>query len=156
MENRNLITSIVLFAIAAVFLWQTAQLPVGSPSLPEAGFFPLILVILLAFLALVLLWQSRKAGEGEKKIPFWMDAGGRRLLVLSVAGLFAFVIFFEYVGYLIATFLLVALPLWASDRVRWWTAVIGAFLSVLASYIVFTVLLQSALPLGILKGILGE
>jgi putative tricarboxylic transport membrane protein len=155
MKRRDLITSIVLLALAAAPLWEIAKLPIGSPSLPEAGFFPLILVILLGILSLVLLAQTLE-GKGEQQAPPWVSSGGWKTLGLTVAGLFAFVIFFERIGYLISTFLLVTLPLWASGKMSRWKVILVAFVTAFASYMIFGILLQSPLPLGILQGVLGR
>ncbi len=151
MKKRNLITSIILLAFSIATLAETSKFPIGKLSSPKIGFFPFFLAILLGILSLVLLGQAIKM-RGEGEIPLWVSSGRGKIFMLTVGVLFIFPIFFERLGYLISTFLLIALLFGAIGQKKWWVVIIVAVFSTLASYLVFAILLKTPLPVGILGG----
>jgi uncharacterized Tic20 family protein len=68
MLKRDLLISCILLALAVATLVETSKLPIGTLSSPHAGFFPLVVAILLSILSLVLLIQAIK-GKDTKIIP---------------------------------------------------------------------------------------
>ena len=67
-------------------------------------------------------------------------------MALTVLGLLAYVAAFEWLGYLLATFLLNAYLLRGVMKVGWKSALLTAFLVSVSLYVVFHVLLGIALP----------
>ncbi len=153
MRARNLITSILLIALSIGILMETAKLPIGKLKSPQAGFFPLILGILLGILAIILLIQTIKGGIKEKFGP-WAKAGGLEPLCLTLLALFIFGIVFEKLGYLASTLILIMFLARFISRFKWPIVIIFGFLCTLVSYILFGILLNSQLPMGILNVIL--
>lgn len=150
MKRRNLISSIVLLALAITILVNAGRLPFGSLWAPEAGFFPVILGSLLAILSLSLLVQAMK-GKQEEAFLFDMASGRWDKIVLTVGGLLAFTLFVERLGYIICSFLLVAFLLRVVEPQKWWLTIVVAFFSSLVAYLVFGSWLDTPLP----KGIIG-
>jgi putative tricarboxylic transport membrane protein len=150
MMKRDLITSIILLALVIAALLGTSKLPIGKMSSPESGFFPVILCIFLGILSLVLLRQAIK-GKNEREIPLWVSSGRWKIFSLTVAILFFFAIFFERLGYLISTFLLIAILYGAIGKRKWWMVIIVASFTTMASYLIFDILLKAQLPMGVLK-----
>ena len=64
--------------------------------------------------------------------------------------LFAFAFLFEFLGYMISTFLLIAFLSLAIGSQKWWLAILAAFISSVVSYLIFGLLLGASLPAGIL------
>jgi putative tricarboxylic transport membrane protein len=155
MKRRNLITAILLLALSVGILAETSTLPIGTLRSPQAGFFPLILSVLLGLLSLILLIQILK-GRVREKMAGWVSSGGWKPLGLTTAGLFAFGVFFEKLGYLVSTFLLIAFLVGVVGKNKWVVAILFAFLSALVSYLLFGVMLKTQLPTGILRGILPD
>ncbi len=149
MKKRDLITSIILLALSIAILLEIREFPIGKLSSPQMGFFPLILAVLLGILSLVLLGQAIK-GKDEGEIPSWVSSGREKIFILTVGILFIFPIFFERLGYLISVFLLIALLFGTIGKKKWWVVIMVAFFSALASYLVFGILLNTQLPMGIL------
>jgi putative tricarboxylic transport membrane protein len=154
MKKGDLITSIVLLALAVVTLLYAIKLPFGTLKSPHVGFFPLVVAILLGIFSLFLLWQAIKEKEGISF--FWRGSEGWKRISLTLGTLFAIAIFFERLGYVISTLLLIAFLLWVIGRQKWWVVIMTAFLSALGFYLLFGILLKSQLPTGILSVILGD
>ena len=67
MRKTDIIVSIILLGLSIATLLEIKQLPIGNLTLPQPGFFPLILAILLGILSLVLLGQAVKGTERRKE-----------------------------------------------------------------------------------------
>jgi putative tricarboxylic transport membrane protein len=148
MKKRNLVSGIVLLVFSIGTLFESRKLEIGALSSAQTGFFPFILSILLAILSLILLGQALK-GKNEGSIPAWVSTGGLKRLGLTLGILLFFAVFFEYLGYLISTFLLIFILVKAIGNRKWWVAVLFALLSTLGSYLIFGILLKTPLPPGI-------
>ena len=148
MRRRNLISSIVLLVLAVAIVMNAGTLSFGSLWAPEAGFFPLILGVLLAILSLILLGKAVK-GRGKEESLSDMAFGRWEKIGLTAGALLAFTIFVEHLGYLISSFLLVAFLLRAVEPQKWWLVIVVAFFSSLVAYLVFGLWLDTPLPKGI-------
>jgi hypothetical protein len=148
MKKRNLVSGIILLAFSIGTLLESRELEIGTLSSAQTGFFPFFLSILLAILSIILLGQAMK-GQNEGTIPVWVSKGGWRRLGLTLGVLFFFTAFFERLGYLISTFLLIFILVKAIGNRKWWVAFLFAFLSTLGSYLIFGILLKTPLPPGI-------
>ena len=145
MKKRDLILSVILLALAIATLVETEKLPVGTLSSPQVGFFPLLIAILLGILSLVLLGQAIKRKDAEKILPL-AGSGGWKLFGLTVGVLFLFALFFERLGYLISTFLLIVFLARMSGKKQWRVVFIYGAFATLATYLIFGVLLKAPLP----------
>jgi putative tricarboxylic transport membrane protein len=150
MNRRDVTAAVILFALAIAAIGYGSKMPFGKLSSPQAGFFPVLIAILLAVLSLILLGQTLKR-RPEKQTPVPPNpAWGGRPLFLTIGVLFAFTLFFEYLGYLISTFLLMAFLLGAIGSKKWWVMFLVAFFTTMISYLLFGVLLNTPLPSGLL------
>jgi putative tricarboxylic transport membrane protein len=149
MDKRIFYTAVTLLLFTFVGLMEASKLPFGSLRSPKAGFFSLILTVLLGILSLMLLGQAlkkRAKGEGNVKAPSisW------KKLCLVTGALLAYGLSFEYLGYILSSFLFISFLLCAIEPQKWWLVIVVAFLVSLGSYLVFGVLLKATLPQGIL------
>jgi putative tricarboxylic transport membrane protein len=148
MRRTNIISAVTLLGLALATLLEASKLPLGRLNAPQAGFFPLILALLLAIFSLVLLAQS--IGGAEEKSAAFQEAAIWKKIVLSLAALVVFGVLFESLGYIISTFLFIAFLLRAVERQKWSLVVVVAFLTSLTTYLVFGLFLNTPLPGGIL------
>jgi putative tricarboxylic transport membrane protein len=155
MRRRNLATAIFLLMFSILILWETGKLPIGTLKSSQAGFFPLVLAILLGILSLIRLIQIL-IGKLEEKKELWVHTNGWRDLGFTVGALFAFGAFFERLGYLVSTFLLIVFLMKFVGRTKWLNGIVFAVLSTLFSYLLFEILLKTQLPEGLLKGVLSD
>ena len=155
MKRARLITSAVLLALACVTLLETGKLPIGNLHSPQAGFFPLLIGLLLGVFSVVLLFQTLKEKRGETS-PAPTPSGRQKRVLLTLGALFCVALFFERLGYLISTFLLIGFLLATVSRQKPWVVITTAFLSSVISYLLFGVVLQTQLPAGILSSFFGS
>jgi|WetSurMetagenome_2_1015567.scaffolds.fasta_scaffold49257_2 putative tricarboxylic transport membrane protein len=149
MSRSDLIAGVILFALAIAAIGYGSRIPFGSLPSPQAGFFPVLIAIFLAVLSLILIGQGIKKCQGKTPSLPITSWGGRPLL-LTIGALFAYIIFFESLGYLISTFLLMAFLLEAIRSKKWWVILLFALFTTMSSYFLMGVLLQTPLPSGLL------
>lgn len=153
MKKRDTVTAIILLTIALGTIVQAKRYSIGDLSEPLSGFFPFVLGILLGILSFALLAQAVK-DKVKEKAPPWVGPGGWASLTVTVGVLFGIAIFFERLGYVICTFLLMVVLLWFIGARRWWTVIIIALMSSGGVYLIFGILLKTMLPLGPFESIL--
>jgi putative tricarboxylic transport membrane protein len=139
--------------VAAMFLlaglWisvEALQVPFGGLRMPGAGFFPLLLGLMLSVFAVILIgmaWLSPVAGETH----VWPE---RPEVLYLVASVVVSVWLFERLGFLLTMALFLAVAMRTSGRVGSMKAVVLAVVGSGASYWVFGRLLQINLPSGVL------
>ena len=149
MKRSGVSSSVTLLMLAVAALIEASRLPFGALSAPEAGFFPLILAVLLAIFSVVLLAQAMSESR-EGPGPFLTGLGIWKRMGLATGALIAFAFLFERLGYVISTFLFMAFLLRAVERQKWWLVVGIATATSLVSYLIFGLLLKTPLPAGII------
>jgi len=128
------------------------QFKVGTLSEPGPGFLPLWSGILLCAAAIVHFWQLLKQNsDAEKAVPFWTEVHWQRGAWV-VGGLVTYTFTVDYLGFLLATFLLMFILFSLYDRKRWGLAVGGSLAVITVTYVVFCVWLKVQFPMGILGG----
>jgi len=155
MKKARLIASIILLALSCAALIETSKLPVGNLHSPQAGFFPLAIGILLGIFSIIFLVQSMKEKAEESRSVSESPKSWQKI-ILTLVTLFAIALFFERLGYLISSFLLIGFLLAAVSKQKWWTVITTAFLSSLISYLLFGIVLKTQLPGGLLSGFFGN
>ncbi|MFC1817270.1 tripartite tricarboxylate transporter TctB family protein [Thermodesulfobacteriota bacterium] len=139
------------FLFGLFILKESFRLKTGVLSQPGPGFFSLLGGILLLVCTTILflqsiLFKSRAVDskeQGEKK--------NHQVLIYLFVALLAYALLFEFLGFILCTFFIVLLIFGLFEHKKWWSMLITAALVSLASYTIFTFLLKSELP----KGVLG-
>lgn len=149
LSTMNQRIGLLLFVIAAIYLYFSFQLP-NYPYTPvDADVIPKGLGILMLILSVALFFSRAKETEAEKTkraIP------GRELLViLAVFGMiFVYILLFEAVGFVIMTALFIYFCSWFLGYRKLKTNVLVSLLFPLVLYIIFVNALGITLPRGIL------
>ena len=133
------------FTLGALLSYAASRLGVGSAMEPGSGFIFFWSGLLMALLSLTLLAQSSRgpsAESGELAETNW----ARIFLVL--ASLFLYAAFFERVGFVSSTFLLMSFLLRVTEGNKWPRIIGVAGAVALGSFIVFEVWLKIRLPKG--------
>jgi hypothetical protein len=138
---------LVLAALAAAGAW---QLGVGDLHSPGAGFLPFYAALLFGVLALVSLVQDLKAMSGPAA-EIWGGVRWGRWIAM-VASLFLYVAALEWLGFMLATFLLMLVLFRILEPYRWTTVLFFSLLTMGSAYLFFVVLLDSRLPGGSIWG----
>lgn len=147
MRKSAAISGMALLALALATLFEARKLPFGALKSPQAGFFPVILAILLFIFSLAVLAEAAKGEEANDSVERPRNLAR---IGLALAALVAFAFLFERLGYMGSAFLFIAFLLRAVERQKWWLVVAVAFSTSLVSYLIFARLLSMSLPAGIL------
>ena len=145
MKTSDVGCSIFLMLLGGLTAQQSGKLSLGSFRVPGPGFFPFCLGLLLIGLGAMIFFQGLKRKPGVREMGL-----KRSRVILALAGLFAYPIVLDAVGYLLSTFCLMVILISVMIRKAWWYAPSVAGLISLASYLLFKVWLRVLLPAGIL------
>lgn len=144
MRSWQRYTAIFFLVVAAVVLQQSIWvLRVLDHGQPGSGFMPFGLGVVLATLALVLLFQNRK--RDEQRIAFWQPKAWVQPVV-GVAITAVFIVVFDDIGAFTSVAVLVTGWLWLVARKRFVVAAITGLLTGAAVHLVFARLLQTPFP----------
>ncbi len=151
LKRTFLINDVVWMAFAALVCWGGIKLGFGSFHQPHAGFMPFLAGLILGLLALVDLasgvtnhWKKEKT---DKEI--WANINWAKLL-LTLAVLFIYTIFFSALGFTISTILLLFFLYRVMEPKPWWLVVFASVITTALFYLGFKVGLDSQLPRGFL------
>ncbi|MBI5446507.1 MAG: tripartite tricarboxylate transporter TctB family protein [Deltaproteobacteria bacterium] len=146
----NRISSLFLIGFSLLIIVASRRLGIGSLQEPGPGFMGFLAAIALLCLSLLVagkdLAASLKKRAGQTPLR-WEEL--RRPLVLIVA-LGAYVAGLDFLGYLVATSLLVFVMLFFYEPGRWPVHIVVALVMVNASYLLFYKWLGVLLPRGAL------
>ena len=117
---------------------------VGSPKSPGAGFWPLVIAVVMAGLGLTLILRPTPNAGGEAGESRWGKFG------ISLVTLLFYVAALEPLGYLPATAVMLLVQLrWVENR-SWRSSIAIALAAAVVSLILFRVLLKVSLPTGVI------
>lgn len=147
MKRTYLITHAVWLVLSIAVAAEAGRLGFGSFSRPGPGFLPFLAGIALAVLALLAFVKTMLARPAaDPKSGF---RRGDLIRIGTVAGvLFLYVVLWEAIGFLTATFLLLLFLFRCIEPLRWRTVFTAAGLTLAFTYILFSVLLGARLPAG--------
>ena len=149
MKKYDIYTSLFWVSIAVFVCILAMQLGLGSFRYPGPGFFPFLVSIVLFLFSsgvIVMAMKERHQDPTFKELPSFSIRVATTLLVL-----FIFAILLEFLGFILALFLLMLYLFKFPGSGKWWFSTTAATIFVLFVYYFFGVLLKSQLP----KGILG-
>ncbi len=134
-------SGIFFFGLSVLILWESLRLGLGAATEPGPGFLPFCAGAILSVLALAFIYTGRKV----RKSP----PPHARAVIFAVVSLFAYSLVLDSLGFVIATFLLVAILFHLGESRRWWvTLAMSAFVT-MAGYFLFGTVLQVFFPQGI-------
>ncbi len=144
----------LFWLIIGVYVAITAyRLGLGHLYKPGPGFIFFGAALFLIILSTIDLAMDLKdkAKTYEKMKPLWSRSENRWPKVLLVlAGLSIYTYLFNFLGFLLATFLLLIFLFKGVEPTNWWVSVLGSFMVILITYAVFQLWLKVPFPSGIL------
>jgi len=147
MKKAYLITYAVWIVFSCAAAAESWRLGFGSFVRPGPGFVPFLAAALLGLLAVVGLIQSVQEKSAGKKAEGFDSRDMLRILML-IAALAVYVLLWDFLGFLAATFLLLLLLYRAVEPLRWRTVLIASVLTLVGTYFMFSTLLGARLPAG--------
>jgi putative tricarboxylic transport membrane protein len=160
LEKRNSGNVVIANRLSALFwlllgvsaLFGSIIIGLGTVREPGSGFLPFIASITISVFALIILIQSwGKDKENNRTLAsLWRGLRWKRPLAVCIitAG---YILFFEILGFAIATFLFLMTLLRGMESIAWWKALLLSGFATSLSYLLLSFSLESTIP----KGILG-
>ena len=149
MRRSNIATGLILAGLAGLILVEARRLTLGSIRVPQKGFFPAILAVLLLVFSIVLMIQTIRSSEAERNQE-QIGTDGWRRIAASLATMLGFALVLEKLGFLLSTFAVMVLLLRAIEAQEWSRVIAVALITSVACYFLFAWLLSIPLPTGIL------
>jgi len=148
MKKTYILANVFWLILSVAVCFESAQYTIGGVHMPGPGFLPFYTAILLGILAFISLVQTMKEPDGPAS-EIW---GGIRpgKLALMIASLFVYVLLFDKLGFILATFLLLLILFRVIEPYSWRFVVLSSLITITGTYLFFVVLLGSRLPEGFL------
>jgi putative tricarboxylic transport membrane protein len=138
----------VLFLVAILATLEARKLNLGEFGRPGPGFFPFYLALLFSIVSLALIFGSLRVAADMQASAQATNRVRAEKVVVTLAGLIVYAFLLEWLGFLLATFLLMLFLFKAVDPLRWHAAIAASLMTSLLSYVVFKKWLQVLLPTG--------
>jgi len=149
MKKTFLVTNLFWLVLSIAVCVESWRLHVGGFHNPGPGFLPFYAAILLGVLALISLVETLRGPEGSAS-EIWGGIHFGKLAIL-LGALFLYVFLFDWLGFVVGTFLLLLVLFRIVEPYGWKTVLFSSVLTIAGTYFFFVVLLDSRLP----KGFIG-
>ena len=149
MDNRNLVSCIVFLGLSAFVAVSSIGLGIGHLTNPQAGFMPFwtsLLIIVFSLILLGLTFANRSSQE--HRVDIWSHVHWHKSM-LAAGALCVYVFLLPVIGYLAATSILM-LALFKLSSMKILPAALASLLTVILSYALFSFILNTPLPRGML------
>lgn len=148
MKRYQIGSAVFLLLFGAIICWEARKLDMGRIVKPGPGFFPFWLGIALVIVSLALFIHLRRRSIEKTAEGLWQGLRWEKIFgTLGVLLLYAFSL--EWLGYIIATILLMLFLFRAIEPQRWPVAIFGSIVTSLITYALFKLWLQVQLPMGL-------
>src|SRR4030042_933900 len=152
MKKSDIILTIFWLGLSIFVMVLSYKYGFGNFRTPGPGLMPFLIGLLLFIICFYILLRlpfrmyerAKTAKEEQSQINY-------RKIVIILVSLYAYALFFESLGYLIGTFILLSILFRSAGSKRWSVILISSGVTVLVTYFAFTYL-GLRFPPGILKG----
>jgi hypothetical protein len=141
---RDFLSGLMFMVMGVVFAIGATNYTMGSSAEPGAGYFPLILSVLLTVLGAIVLFKSLTI-ETEGGDPIGTVAWRPLIAIVGAVALFGVAI--KPLGLLLSVPMLVLITSLGADRFKWQGVVIGAVVLTFLSWGGFVLGMKLAIPL---------
>jgi len=129
------------------------RLGIGVFSQPGPGFIFFLMALLLIILSAIDLGITfigkSKVGKEKTDEPLWLGVRWYKVLIVLV-GISIYNYAFNFLGFLLSTFLLMIFLFKAVEPTKWWVSVFASVITILLSFGIFKLWLKVPFPTGIL------
>jgi cell division protein FtsW (lipid II flippase) len=136
-----------LFLISIALGYASIRLGIGKANDPGPGFFPFLAGLMIAFLSLTIVLSSLKKSQTDHGKEEALVSGKAALISLF---LLLFGLFVEKAGFFVCTFFATLFMLRTNGIKQWYFLLLAAISTCLGIFLIFNLLLEVRLPLGIL------
>ena len=129
------------------------RLGLGSFRQPGPGFIFFLAALFLLVLSAIDLGSTfigkPKADKDRKDEPIWLGVRWPKVLMVLV-GLSVYIYVFNFLGFLLSTFLLMVFLFKAVEPTKWWVSIMSSLITILIAYGIFNLWLKVPFPQGFL------
>jgi hypothetical protein len=143
-SQRDFLSGLMFLIIGIAFAIGSTNYALGNSAQPGAGYFPLILSVLMAVIGAVVLFKSLTI-ETEGGDP--VGAVAWRPLIVIVASIAVFGLTIESLGLFLAVPILILIASFAGRQFKWLGVLINCVVLTLFSWLVFVFALKLTIPL---------
>ncbi|HWH82174.1 MAG TPA: tripartite tricarboxylate transporter TctB family protein [Burkholderiaceae bacterium] len=143
-SQRDFVSGLMFIVVGVVFAVGATNYSMGSSAKPGAGYFPLILSVLMAILGAVVLFKSLTI-ETEGGDP--IGAIAWRPLLVIVASILVFGFALPKLGMFLTIPLLIVMVSFAGDEFGWMGVVVNSIVLTAGSWVIFIWGLNLTIPL---------
>jgi putative tricarboxylic transport membrane protein len=147
MRKYDILSGLFLLALSLAICSGSLPLQVGTLTSPGSGFFPLVTGLVLGIFSILIVLQAGKAGR--ETVRFWAPEANTKGIYLTAFFILVYALLLERLGFIGTTILFFLLVSRFVSSHRWTTAFFFALVTSLATYFVFSYLLHTPLPPGI-------
>ncbi|MCX8022857.1 MAG: tripartite tricarboxylate transporter TctB family protein [Syntrophorhabdaceae bacterium] len=150
MNNISLYGNIFWILFSLLTCIESYRAGFGTITKPDSGFFPFCAGIVMLGLGLTAFIKSlgekgkRRGGDGEGEPIRWWN------IPVIIIAIILFALTIEKSGFLINTFLFVAILLKVVEPQSWKKSIIGGLATSIAAEVIFNVIFRAQIPSGIL------
>lgn len=135
-------SGIFFLGLSLLVIWESWQVGLGTLREPGSGMIPFCTGIILAFLALLLIYQDWQTPQKKSKIPL--------RVVLALGFLFVYSMVLGIIGFIVSTFFLVLALFRLGEARRWWVLTGMSVIVTFLAYLIFGRFLHVYFPPGLL------
>jgi heme A synthase len=153
MRTHHRVGSIFWLVIGIYIAISAYRLGLGSFRQPGPGFIFFLMALLLIILSAIDLgttFSGKSKSEKEKpEAPLWKGARWPKVLIVLI-GISIYNYVFNFLGFLLSTFLLMIFLFKAVEPTKWWVSVLASIITILLSFGIFNLWLKVPFPIGVL------
>jgi hypothetical protein len=143
-SQRDFFSGLMFLVVGVVFAVGATNYPMGTSARPGAGYFPLILSVLMAILGAVVLFKSLTIEtEGGDRI----GAIAWRPLIVIVVAIAVFGASINRLGLVLAVPILIMIASLAGDEFKWLGVIVNAVVLTAFSWLIFVYGLKLTIPM---------
>ena len=143
-SQRDFFSGLMFIVVGVVFAVGATNYSMGSSAKPGAGYFPLILSVLMAILGAVVLFKSLTI-ETEGGDP--IGAIAWRPLIVIVVAIAVFGLCINRLGLVLSVPILILITSLAGDEFRWLGVALNAIVLTVSSWLIFVYGLKLTIPM---------
>jgi putative tricarboxylic transport membrane protein len=141
---REAYSGLFFLGLSLLAIVESLRMGTGTMKEPGAGFLSLAMGMILAVFSLILVVRGWKPEKGSRPVKHSATT------IIALVALFIYSLVMDSVGFVVATFLLVAVLFHLAERRRWWVLLCMSALVTTVAYLLFGVVLKVYFPEGIL------
>jgi len=148
LKRKDQISGAFWLLVAAIIIWQSLELKIGSYRSPGSGYIPLAVGIGMGIVSLIIILRATLFIHAVPTVTIGTPAAALKKLGIVVAGIFLYAVLFNPLGFTLSTFLFLVLLFKSVEPQRWPTAILWAGGATFLAYLLFCITLQCELPRG--------